>query len=82
MSDESDEKKTYYYFDGIRRVIYWAYEQPANLHNQLVYLGSSTNPNKRMAIHVFIRQFDIPKGWKLKHINEHPFYRFNNDLED
>lgn len=55
----------YYYFSEESSIIYWTDTEQEDRHD-LILLGSSTNPNKKMAISVFTHKLPQPDGWTLR----------------
>lgn len=54
----------YYYYDDESKIIYWADDMVDR--QDLIFLGQSSNPNKKMAIAVFTHKLPEPTGWKLR----------------
>lgn len=57
----------YYYYEDHTRTIFWSETFDENL-TQFIFLGSSMNPNKRMAVAAFTHKMGNPKGWKIKQL--------------
>ena len=55
----------YYYFDEMSRTVFWTEELTDNVPD-LMFLGSSLNPNKKMAVAAFVKGSDQEYGYKIK----------------
>ena len=53
----------YYYYDELSSIIYWTETQ--NETGNLEFLGSSVNPNKKMAVSSFTQTMDKQQGFKI-----------------
>ncbi len=59
----------YYVIDEPSRTIFWTEDESAlEDRPDLVFIGSSTNPNKRMAVAVFVQNDDQDFGYKIKQL--------------
>lgn len=57
----------YYYYDDHTRTVFWS-ETETEDRPDLIFLGSSVNPNKRMAVAAFTHKMDKPWGWKIREL--------------
>ena len=59
----------FYLYDDKTRIVYWTDQEPdpENIrYPELILLGQSPNPNKRMAMAVFTHKLDDPTNWRLR----------------
>lgn len=56
----------YYYYDDRQKIVYWSTEMSDQ--TDIIFLGSSPSPNKKLAVAVFVKPFGIPSGWKIKEL--------------
>lgn len=63
------QEEIYYYFSEDASTIYWSVIELKDQYD-MIFLGSSTNPNKKMAISVFTHKLPQPDGWTLKELIE------------
>jgi len=59
--------ETYYYFDEKTRTVYHSTELVED-RPDLIFLGSSTNPNIKMAASLFTKGYDRNSGYKIKEL--------------
>lgn len=57
--------ETYYYFDDHTRTVYYSDELVED-RPDLMFLGSSMNPNMKMTVSVMIQDMSLPFGYKIK----------------
>jgi hypothetical protein len=57
----------FYYYDDRHQVVYWSEEMSER--TDIVFLGSSLNPNKKHAVAVLVQPFGIPRGWKIRQLD-------------
>lgn len=57
----------YYLLDENANTFYWTLEEEDHPHD-LIFVGSSLNPNKRMAIAAFVKGTPREFGYKLKEL--------------
>lgn len=55
----------YYYYDELSRTIYHS-EKLVEDRPDLIFLGSSLNPNERMAVATFAKNLDREFGYNIK----------------
>ena len=56
----------YYFYDDRTKVIYYSKEMTQN--TGLVYIGTSNNPNPKMAAAVFLQQGKVVTGFRIKEL--------------
>lgn len=57
--------ETYYYYDEQTRTVFHS-EELVEDRPDLIFLGSSLNPNKRMTVATMVQSMDRPHGYKIK----------------
>lgn len=57
-------EEIFYYYDEPNKIIYWSTELKED-RPEYVFLGSSLNPNKKMAAAAFTHKFKQPKGHRI-----------------
>ena len=57
----------YYYFDEPTRTVFWS-EELVEDRPDLMFMGSSMNPNKRMTVAVMVQDMDITFNYKIKEL--------------
>lgn len=57
--------ETYYYFDEKTRTVYHS-EELVEDRPDLIFLGSSLNPNKKMTVATMVQDMDQAFGYKIK----------------
>lgn len=65
---EDKKPEIFYYHQEGTEIVWWA-DKMINT-NDFIYLGSSTNPNKKMALAMFTKGFPARDGWRLR---EYPY---------
>lgn len=61
--------ETYYLSDEMSRIVFWTTDDEAiEERPDLIFLGSSMNPNRRMAVAAFTHKLDQPHGWTIKEL--------------
>lgn len=63
----SAHPEIYYYYDDDTRTVFWS-ETEVSDRPDLVFINSSTNPNKKMAVATFTQMSMKPMGWKIKQL--------------
>lgn len=58
----------YYYFDEDTRTVFHSETEQEDRHD-LMFLGSSLNPNIRMTVAVMIKSLDQEFGYKIKELD-------------
>lgn len=59
-----DELRQDYFFDLETKIIFWAKSFPHS--TGMTYIGTSDNPNKKMAAQVFMRRHTKLTGWQIR----------------
>jgi uncharacterized protein with FMN-binding domain len=59
-------QNNYYYYDYVNKTIY--YSKTYQTYTDKTYLGSSDNPNPKMAASVFLQNNQIQSGFSVKAI--------------
>lgn len=58
-------EEIYYYFDEHTRTVFHS-EELVEDRPDLIFLGSSLNPNKRMTVATMVQDLDQAHGYKIK----------------
>lgn len=66
----SDLTEYFYFHDEGTRTIYWSEHMQDN-QTDLIFLGSSFNPNKKMAVTVLLKAQNFPRQYGFK-IRQYP----------
>ena len=64
MTSSAEYPEIYYFYDEDTRTVFWTTDYQEDRHD-LIFLGSSVNPNKRMAVEVFIHKMKINWGHNI-----------------
>ncbi|AGH07424.1 hypothetical protein SUFG_00057 [Sulfitobacter phage phiCB2047-B] len=64
-SNEQQQVHVYYFYEEFTRTIFWS-ETLVDDRPDLIYLGSSANPNKKHAAATFVQKSGKPDGWKIE----------------
>lgn len=57
----------FYFIAEDQKLVYWTDVMPDS-PNGLIFLGSSLNPNKKMAIQGFLQNHPQAWGWKIEEL--------------
>lgn len=57
----------YYYSHDESRTIFWSAEEQFDNH-ELIFIGSSPNPNKKMAVATFTQSMVGDSNWTIKEL--------------
>jgi len=57
----------YYYYDDDTRTVFWT-ETETEDRPDLIFLGSSENPNKKMAVAAFTYKDEKPWGHRIREL--------------
>lgn len=60
-------RELFYFIEDERQVVYWATYMPDD-RTDLIFIGSSVNPNIRMAVHTFLQNYPRARGWKIQQL--------------
>lgn len=66
-SNEQQQVEVYYFYDDFTRTIFWS-ETLVDDRPDLIYLGSSKNPNKKHVAATFVQGTYKESGWKLEQL--------------
>lgn len=61
----TEQIQIYYYYDDLTRIVYWSEEENEE-RPDLFFLGSSLNPNKKMAVAAFTYKMEKPWGHRIE----------------
>lgn len=61
----TEQVQIFYYYDDLTRIVYWS-EKENEERPDLFFLGSSLNPNKKMAVAAFTHKMEKPWGHRIE----------------
>lgn len=64
----NEHPEIYYYYNEKSRIVYHS-ESLIDNRPDLIFLGSSINPNKRMSVAAFIKGHDQEHGYTIKQLS-------------
>lgn len=63
----NQQQEIYYLLDEKSSTVFWT-DQEEDHPNDLIFIGSSINPNKKMSVAAFMKGTEQTSGYKIKEL--------------